>query len=305
VPAVHGEHVPLLQTMLAPHVVPFGLLVVSPQVEMPDAHVVAPFLHMFEGGQGVPAVHPEHAPLLQTWLVPHDVPFGLLPVSAHIDTPEAHEVAPVLHTFPGEQVVPAVQAEHTPLLHTKFVPHSVPLDLLPVSAQTDAPVTHDVVPVLHTFGGWQLAPPVHDTHAPLLHTRLAPHMDPLTRLVPVSAQLMGAQEVKPAWQGLVGVHASPAVHATHWPALHTKFVPQLVPLATFPVAVQTGPPVLHVVVPVRQGWLGTEQLVPDIQVPHVPVPLQTRLSPHDVPGARLVPVSVQVGLPVEHARVPM
>ena len=34
-------------------------------------------------------------------------------------------------------------------------PHSVPWPLLPLSTQTDTPVAHDVVPVLHGFVGWQ------------------------------------------------------------------------------------------------------------------------------------------------------
>lgn len=292
--------------MFAPQEVPLGLLPVSLHVEMPDAHVVEPFLQTFAGWQVVPAVQPEHAPLLQTWLVPHAVPLALLPVSAHADTPEAHEVAPVLQVLPGWQAVPAVQAAHAPLLHTRLVPHAVPLALLPIPEHTDAPVTHEVVPVLHTFVGWQLAPAVHATHAPLLQTRLVPHTDPLTRLVPVSAQVMvGAHDVKPAWQGLVGVHASPAAQPTQTPLLQTRLVPQPVPFATFPDATQTGAPVVHVFVPVRQGRVEIVQLAPTVQVPQVPVPLQTRLSPHAVPGARFVPVSVHVGEPVEHASVPM
>jgi hypothetical protein len=103
---------------------------------------------------------------------------------------------------------------------------------------------------------------------------------------------------------LVGAHASPVVHATQAPALHTRLVPQLVPFATFPDAVHTDAPVLQVVVPVRQGWLEMVQLAPAVQLPQVPVALQTRLVPHDVPAARFVPVSVHCGVPVEHASVP-
>ena len=97
---------------------PFALLPDSVHVDTPDAHEVIPFLHAFGGWQLVPGVQPEHPPLLHTWLVPHDVPLGLSPVSAHIIVPVAHEVAPVLHVLPGWQVVPAVHAEHPPLLHT-------------------------------------------------------------------------------------------------------------------------------------------------------------------------------------------
>jgi hypothetical protein len=42
---------------------------------------------------------------------------------------------------------------HIPLLHTRFVPHAVPFCLFPVSAHTDAPVAHEVAPVLQGFAG--------------------------------------------------------------------------------------------------------------------------------------------------------
>lgn len=233
------------------------------------------------------------------------MPFALLPVSTHISVPLAHEFVPVLHVLPGWQAAPAVHVLQRPLLHTMLVPHTVPLGLLPVSAHTDAPVTHDVVPVRHAFVGWQLAPAVHATHVPLLHTRFVPHTAPFTRFVPLSAHvIVGEHDVNPAWHGLTGVHASPAVHPTHWPLLHTMLVPQVVPLATFPEALHTGAPVLHAVVPVRQGWFATAQLAPMVQLPHTPVALQTRLMPHDVPAARFVPLSVHCGVPVEHASVP-
>jgi hypothetical protein len=306
VPSVHGEHVPALHTMFAPQEVPFALLPFSVHVMEPVAHEVTPFLHGFVGWQPIPAVQPPHEPLLHTWFVPQAVPLALFPLSAHVIAPVAQEVVPFLHGFVGWQTVPAVHAEQVPLLQTRFVPQAVPLDLLPVSAHTDAPVTHEVVPVLHTFVGWQLAPAVHATHVPLLQTWLVPHTVPLTRLVAASAQVMvGEQDVNPAWQRLVGVHANPAVHETQPPALQTMLVPQLVPFATFPEAAHTGAPVLQVVMPVRHGWPETVQLAPAVQLPQVPVALQTRLVPHGVPAARFVPVSVHCGAPVEHARVPI
>ena len=73
------------------------------------------------------------------------------------------------------QAPPAVHATQAPLLHTRLVPHVVPFATFPVSAQTEAPVTHDVAPVRHGFVGWQLAPAVHAPQTPLLQTRLMPH----------------------------------------------------------------------------------------------------------------------------------
>jgi hypothetical protein len=44
---------------------------------------------------------------------------------------------------------------NTPFEQDWPAPHSVPWPLLPLSTQTDDPVVHDVVPVLHGFVGWQ------------------------------------------------------------------------------------------------------------------------------------------------------
>jgi hypothetical protein len=75
-------------------------------------------------------------------------------------------------------------------------------------------------------------------------------------------------------------------------------------LATLPDSVQTGPPDVHTVAPVRHGLPVTVQLAPTVQFVHTPVALQTMFIPHDVPAARLVFLSVQTGDPVEHASVP-
>jgi hypothetical protein len=87
--------------------------------------------------------------------------------------------------------------------------------------------------------------------------------------------------------------------------LHTRFVPQVVPLATFPEALQTGAPVAQAVVPVRHGMPVTAQLAPIVHAPQTPVGLQTMFVPQFVPGATFVPLSVQVGVPVAQASVPL
>ena len=86
-----------------------------------------------------------------------------------------------------------------------LAPHIVPLARLPDSMQTGEPVTHDVVPVLQTVVGWQLAPAEQLTQVPALQTRSVPHWAPLGSELPVSVQpIDGAQTVTPAWHGFVG-----------------------------------------------------------------------------------------------------
>ena len=100
------------------------------------------------------------------------------------------------------------------------------------------------------------------------------------------------------------MQASPAVQARHAPALQTMFVPQDVPLATFPDVMHTGAPVLHAVAPVLQGFPVTAQLAPDWQAMQLPVALQTWSGPQLVPAETSVALSLQTGVPVEQACVP-
>jgi hypothetical protein len=309
-PAVHVPHAPEpLQTMFVPQLVPAALLLPSTHVIAPVEQDVVPFLQAAFGlvAQALPAVHATQVPApLQTMFVPQLVPAALLVASMQDIEPVAHDVVPflqtlglVLHPFP------AVHAPQTPMLQTRFVPHVVPFATFPVSAQTGTPVTHEVAPVLQWFAGWQAAPVVHGPHVPLLQTMFVPHEAPLARFRPVSEHvIVGAQVCVPAWHGFAGVQASPAVHEVHAPALHTKFVPHDVPLATLPDSVQAGVPEVQTVVPVRQGLPVTVQLVPGVQFVHTPVALQTLLVPQVVPAARFVFLSVQTGDPVEQASVP-
>jgi hypothetical protein len=82
------------------------------------------------------------------------------------------------------------------------------------------------------LAGVQVAPAVQAVQAPPLQTRLAPQLVPFATGACVSEQT-GApvlQVLVPAWQRLLGVHASPAWQAVHAPApLQTRLVPQLVP----------------------------------------------------------------------------
>lgn len=186
------------------------------------------------------------------------------------------------------------------------MPHDVPFATFPVSAQTGKPVTHEFAPVLQRFSGWQLAPGVHMPHTPLLQTMLVPQEVPLTRFLPVSVQVIdGEQDCVPAWQRFVGVQASPTVQDRQLPLLQTRFVPQVVPLATFPDSVQTGAPVLHVYPAVRQGLPVTVQAAPTVQSMHTPPVLQTLFVPQPVPAATFVPLSVQTGAPVVQESVPL
>ena len=100
------------------------------------------------------------------------------------------------------------------------------------------------------------------------------------------------------------MQATPTVQAVHVPPLHTMFVPQEVPLETFPDSVQTAAPVSQAVVPVRHGLPLTLQVAPTVQLTQLPVAPQTLFVPHLVPAATSVPLSLQTGVPVAHASVP-
>jgi hypothetical protein len=90
--------------------------------------------------QAAPAWHVTHDPFWQTMLVPHDVPFALLPVSVHTEAPVVQTVVAFLHGFVVVQAVPAVQATHAPALQTMLMPQTMPFACaVPVSVHVGAP----------------------------------------------------------------------------------------------------------------------------------------------------------------------
>jgi hypothetical protein len=296
---------PPVHDCAAPHSVPVGLLMVVAQTDVPVVHDVLPYLHGLLGVQVRPAVQETQLPVLQTMFMPQVAPSASeVPASVQTALPVEQDSVPLWQGLVGTHDPPAAQATQPPLLQTMFGPQLVPFGRFPVSAQTDAPVTHEVAPVRQRLVGWQLAAEVQVLQLPLLQTLLVPHTVPLTSMLPLSAQDIGEQAVNPAWQGLVGMQARPAVQATQAPPLQTMFVPQLVPSATLPDSTQLGVPVLQVVMPVRQGLADTVQLALTVQAPQAPVALQTLFVPQDVPAATRVPLSVHCGVPVAQASVP-
>ena len=299
---------PPLHVCAEPHSVPTGLLVVVTQTDEPVEHDVLPFLHGSDGVQVCPATQETQTPPLQTRSIPQEVPsVTFVPESAQVWVPVMQVSVPLWHGFAGGlHAPPGVQMTHAPALHTLFMPHDVPFGWLPVSAQTEAPVTQDVAPVRQELLGWQLVPGVQGTQVPLLQTMFVPHTVPLTSALPLSAQVIeGEQAWNPAWHlFVVGMQAVPAVQATQLPPLQTRFVPQVVPSATLADSTQTTAPVLQATLPVRQGLPLTAQVAFTVQAMQLPVELQTMFVPQVVPAETLVPLSVHVGVPVEQASAP-
>ena len=69
------------------------------------------------------------------------------------------------------------------------MPQVDPLDALPVTAQTEAPVAHAVFPVLQVWLGMHVALATHVTHVPFEHTRSAPHVVPFAIADPMSTHV--------------------------------------------------------------------------------------------------------------------
>jgi hypothetical protein len=151
---------------------------------------------------------------------------------------------------------PAVHDPHEPFpSHTLFVPQDVPPGLLPASTHTEAPVEHDVCPSLHRLGlAVQVTPAVQETQLPPeSQTRFVPQLVPGGRAA-LSTQVCAPVEhdVMPVWQALPGLveHDRFAVQDTQVCAgLHTRFVPQVVPVAFGDPLTQAEPPVEHEVTP--------------------------------------------------------
>lgn len=210
---------------------------------------------------------------------------------------------------------------HAPALQTWLVPQGVPFAaLLPVSLQTGVPVVQSIVPEWHTLLlGVHDAPWVHATHDPLSHTMFVPHAAPSPRFVAWSAQVDAPVEhdVRPLWQGLLGVHCVPAVQLTHAPPEQTWSVPHVVPSTAFePVSVHVETPVEHDVTPAWHGFVESVQGCPDAHemhvLPEVPASAppsaselrQTMFVPQLVPLG-CGPVSLHTDEPVSHDVVPV
>jgi hypothetical protein len=117
-PATHAEQTPALQTASAPQVVPFGICAaVSSQVWTPVAQEVTPTRQAFGfSAQGSPATQAEQTPPLQTWSVPHAVPFASgTKVSTQVCAPVAQEVRLCVHAPKAVQSAPATHALQTPV----------------------------------------------------------------------------------------------------------------------------------------------------------------------------------------------
>jgi hypothetical protein len=257
------------------------------------------------GVQVPPVVHGPQTPLWHAMLFPQDSPFMMLLVSTHTGLPVEHEIVPFLHRFVGWQAAPSLQVLHVPPLQTLFVPHNVPFMTFPDSPHTAVPVEQEIIPVLHGFVGWQLAPLLQMPHVPLLQTLLEPQEVPLeTFPVSTHTDVPVEHDVVPVLQGLAGWQPTFAAHTEQPPLLHTMLVPHDVPFVTLPVSVQTGAPVSQTIAPVRHGLPLTVQVAPVWQVMQVPATLHTLFVPQLVPAATAVPLSVQTGVPVEQASVP-
>ena len=101
------------------------------------------------------------------------------------------------------------------------------------------------------------------------------------------------------WLGLV-VQLAPDEQATHVPVLHTPPGHEF-PVITFPFSMQTGPPVLQSVAPVRQTFEGV-QLAPCVHGTHAAFTSHTPPG-HGVPAGFLVALT-HTGAPVLQLMAP-
>jgi hypothetical protein len=223
VPAVHAVHEPLLQTSFVPQGVPLVAFVALTHVVDPVEHETVPTWHTFPPGlHDAPAVHAPHCPALQTWLVPHGVPFAACPVCVQTGAPVVHDTVPVRHVLLlGEQALPVAHVTHAPALHTWPVPQGVPSATLLRPVHVEVPVAHEVVPVLHWLPvGLHDAPLVQATQLPEEQTLFVPQLVPSAAFVPVSVQRTppSVHERVPTWHGFDdGAHAEPLEQGAHAP----------------------------------------------------------------------------------------
>ena len=275
VPAAHVTQLPLLHTMFAPQLEPLRPLVPrSLQTGVPVVQAICPLWQGLVGEHVAPDWQAPQTPLSQTRFVPQEPPLATLPpVSVQTGVPPEQSSVPVWQGLDGGQELPAVHVAHVPLSQTLPVPHAVPLAMsLPVSVQTEVPEAQDVAPTWQGLVGVHDAFAVQAEHAPLAHTMFAPQDAPFESVVPVSVHdgVDAEQSSVPAWQGLVGVHGEPFMHAAQAPVSQTSLVPQALPLGrALPVSTHAGRPLEQSICPTWQTFVGM-QPVPAAHVMHEP-----------------------------------
>jgi hypothetical protein len=205
----------------------------------------------------------------------------------------------VRHGFPVTgQLVPAVQSAQVPWWQTLFVPQFVPsASELPLSVHTGVPDEQSRAPLWQALVGWQVAPVVHATHAPALHTMLVPQPIPSGAL-PASLHT-GVPVVQLIWPSLQGWpvrgHEAPSSQAMHVPLEHTIPVPHMRPSDWFcPVSWQLATPLSHAVRPTWHGLLSG-------QVAPAPSTLQVDVTSPPPPSLRTMSRGASLAPPSAHA----
>ncbi len=235
--------------------------------------------------------------------VGHGDPAAALPVGAHTGAPLEQAMAPVVHALPVLHVIPAIHALQTPVpLQTPPV-QSVPAAAFPVVAHTGAPLEQTIAPVVHALPVLHVMPAIHALQTPVPLQTPPAHGDPAA-VFPVVAHT-GApleQTIAPVVHALPVLHVMPAVHALQTPAPLQTPPAHGAPAAVFPVAMHTGAPLAHDVVPVVHA-LPVLHTAPGTQALQVPVPLHTPPAHGDPAG--VLPVGLQTRTPVVHEAVPV
>jgi hypothetical protein len=185
-----------------------------------------------------PAVQATQDPeVLQTMLVPQDVPGALLPLSMQVCAPVVQDVVPFLHALFGlvVQALPVAQGTQAPEpLQTMLVPQLTPGPRLVPSAQVAVPEEQSVTPFLQRLGlPMQVLPAVQPTQPPLpSHTMLVPQLTPGDLLVSSTQAMVPVEQAVTPFLQVPGLlpQEIPAVQELHVPEpLQTMLVPQVAP----------------------------------------------------------------------------
>jgi hypothetical protein len=110
------------------------------------------------------------------------------------------------------------------------------------------------------------------------------------------------QLIDPVVQAFPVLQEVPAEQGTHVPAPLQTPPGHAEPAGTLPLDVQTGEPVVQLIVPVVHGFDGLQD-VPDAHATHVPLP--SHMPPAQSVPAGELPLVVQTGAPLEQSIAPV
>jgi hypothetical protein len=191
-----------------------------------------------------------------------------------------------VHGLLAAHVIPAVHALQRPAPSHTPPGQLDPAGRSPLGAHTGAPVTHEIIPVVHALPVLQLVPAAHATHVPIPSHTPPAHGAPAARAAaPWHTGAPEAQDTVPTRHSSDGAHVAPSSHGTHAPRPSHTPPAHGAPAGALACVTHVGESCWQLIAPVRQASTGVHD-APSSHAKHRPAALHAERAghaPHEPP----------------------